>query len=80
MGTKEAVLGTYEWQQDTKNGIHRFYVEDENGRTQLQYVLPVVFDGEPRPDEIEVVVRWTSSKPAAARKSTSKSPASRRRG
>ena len=71
MGTKEAVLGTYEWQQDTKNGIHRFYREDENGRTQLQYVLPAVFDGEPRPDEIEVVVRWSSSKPAAARKATS---------
>jgi hypothetical protein len=80
MTTKEAVLGTYAWQQDTKNGIHRFYREDENGRTQLQYVVPAVFDGEPRPDEIEVVVRWARSKPAAARKSTSNATASRRRG
>jgi hypothetical protein len=74
MAQQEHVLGTYEFQQDTKNGIHRFCREDESGSTQLQYVLPAVFDGN-RPDSIEVVIRWNdgkASRPAARKASVQK--------
>jgi hypothetical protein len=53
---REKVLGTYSFEKDTKGGWHRFF--RENGRREVQYIPPTFFNGETRPEEVEVVIRW----------------------